>query len=145
MAERPFDLVVFDWDGTAVPDRSADATEVRRRIEALSAAGVHVAVVTGTHVGNIDGQLQARPGGPGELHLCVNRGSEVFTVGPDGPELVWRRHATPAEDDALDRAAELTVSRLDQLGLSSKVVSQRLNRRKVDIIPEPGWEAPRRP
>lgn len=26
------------------------------------------------------GQLCARPDGPGELHLCLNRGSEVFSV-----------------------------------------------------------------
>ena len=142
MLDRSFDLVVFDWDGTAVPDRGADAAGVRRRIESLSAAGVHVAVVTGTHVGNVDGQLKARPVGPGELHLCVNRGSEVFAVGPDGPELVWRREATPAEDMALDRAAELAVSRLAERGIPAKVVSQRLNRRKIDIIPEPAWEDP---
>lgn len=142
LLDRSFELVVFDWDGTAVADRGADATEVRHRIEALSAAGVHAAVVTGTHVGNVDGQLQARPTGPGELHLCVNRGSEVFTVGRDGPELVWRRDATAAEIEALDRAADLTVSRLEERGVRAKVVSQRLNRRKIDIIPEPAWEDP---
>ena len=64
------------WHGCPRPQ--ADAVGVRARVEALSAAGVHLFVVSGTHVGNVDGQLGARPTGPGRLHLCLNRGSEVF-------------------------------------------------------------------
>jgi len=140
--DRTFEAIVFDWDGTAVPDREADATEARRRVEALLAAGIYVAVVSGTHVGNIDGQLAARPNGPGRLYLCLNRGSEVFEVDGTGPRLVWQRQAEPWEEAALDAAAELTVSRLATCGLTAKVVSQRVNRRKVDIIPEPEWLDP---
>ncbi|MGH9085185.1 MAG: glycosyl hydrolase family 65 protein [Acidimicrobiales bacterium] len=141
-AGSTYQAVVFDWDGTAVPDRHADAAAVRTRIEALCAAGVHVVVVSGTHVGNVDGQLGARPSGTGRLHLCLNRGSEVFEVGPGGPELVWRRTATDAEERALDRAAQLTVDVLHERGVPAQVVSQRLNRRKIDIIPEPRWSDP---
>ncbi len=54
------------------------------------ALGLDVAVLSGTHVGNIDGQLRARPRGPGELHLLLNRGSEVFRAGTDGVELLER-------------------------------------------------------
>lgn len=140
--DRTFDALVFDWDGTAVPDRAADAAGVRRRIEALCAAGVHVFVVSGTHVGNVEGQLHARPSGPGELHYCLNRGSEVFRVGPTGPEVVHRRIATPEEDRALDFAASLTVERLHASGVEARIVSQRLNRRKIDVIPEPAWDDP---
>ena len=108
--DRTYDALVFDWDGTAVPDRGADAAAVRARVESLCAAGIHVVVVSGTHVGNIDGQLKARPAGPGCLHLCLNRGSEVFEVTSAGAEQVWRRAATEDEDAALDRAAALTVA-----------------------------------
>ena len=62
--DRRFEAVVFDWDGTAVPDRRADATAVRVVVEGLSGLGMDVAVVSGTHVANIDGQLRARPSGP---------------------------------------------------------------------------------
>ena len=140
--DRRFEAIVFGWDGTAVPDRESDASEIRRVIEAGCAAGLHFVVVTGTHVGNVDGQLQARPGGPGKLLLALNRGSEVFEVGRDGPQLVARRDATPEEDAALDRAADLTVARLGQHGVTAKIVSQRLNRRKVDVIPLPEWADP---
>jgi hydroxymethylpyrimidine pyrophosphatase-like HAD family hydrolase len=139
---RRFEAIVFDWDGTAVPDRTADARAAREAIEALCAAGVDLAVVTGTHIGNVDGQLGARPTGPGQLYLCLNRGSEVFLVDETGPQLVDRRVATDAEEAALDLAAETTVARLAERGVKAEIVSQRLNRRKIDVIPEPEWLDP---
>jgi trehalose/maltose hydrolase-like predicted phosphorylase len=139
---RRFEAIVFDWDGTAVPDRSADASRLRALLEQLSDAGVHLAVVTGTHLGNVDGQLHARPTGPGRLYLCLNRGSEVFAVGPGGPDLLFRRQATQAEDDALDAAAAATVAALAARGVTAEIVSQRLNRRKIDLIPDPEWADP---
>jgi trehalose/maltose hydrolase-like predicted phosphorylase len=139
---RRFEALMFDWDGTAVPDRAADASAVRALVEALCACGVDVAVVSGTHVGNVDGQLLARPAGPGRLLLALNRGSELFEVGIDGPALLVRREATAQEDAALTRAAELTVARLAEHGLEARIVSQRLNRRKIDLIPLPEWADP---
>jgi trehalose/maltose hydrolase-like predicted phosphorylase/hydroxymethylpyrimidine pyrophosphatase-like HAD family hydrolase len=140
--DRRFEAVVFDWDGTAVPDRSADASELRETVEALCAAGMDLAVVTGTHIGNVDGQLSARPTGPGSLYLCLNRGSEAFAVDADGPRLIERRLATDAEEAALDAAAQATVERLTARGLRAAIVSERLNRRKIDLIPEPEWADP---
>jgi trehalose/maltose hydrolase-like predicted phosphorylase len=133
---------VFDWDGTAVPDRRADASRAREAIEALSASGFHIGIVSGTNVDNIDRQLAARPSGPGVLFMCLNRGSEVFAVEKDGPVLVERRVATPEEDEALTAAARATVEQLAQRGLRAEIVFDRLNRRKVDLIPEPEWSDP---
>src|SRR5919198_4166419 len=62
--DRRFEAFVFDWDGTAVPDRRADASGVRAAVERLCALGADVAVITGTHIGNVDPQLGARPAGP---------------------------------------------------------------------------------
>lgn len=140
--DRRFEAVVFDWDGTAVPDRGADASGLRDLIEQLCEHGMQLLVVTGTHVGNVDGQLGARPAGPGRLVFCVNRGSEVFAATQDGIELLHRREATAKEDAALDAAAEATVDELARRGLQAAIVSQRLNRRKIDLIPEPAWEDP---
>jgi trehalose/maltose hydrolase-like predicted phosphorylase len=142
--DATFDALIFDWDGTVVPDRQADASEARARIEALCAAGVHVFVVSGTHVENIDGQLGARPLGRGRLYLCCNRGSEVFAVTDAGPTLAQRRQATTAEDRALSLAAERIVAALRARGLTAQVVSQRLNRRKIDLIPVPQWADPKK-
>ena len=139
---RRFEAILFDWDGTAVPDRQSDASAVRALIEELCSLGLDLGIVTGTHVGNVDGQLQARPEGPGRLYLCLNRGSEVFAADTGGVHLLERREATPKEEAALDAAAEATVAALAEAGLRAEVVSQRLNRRKVDLIPEPEWADP---
>jgi trehalose/maltose hydrolase-like predicted phosphorylase len=98
--------------------------------------------VSGTNVGNVDGQLAARPAGPGGLLLALNRGSEVFRVDRDGPQLLWQRTATAGEDAALSRAAQLTLERLAARGLAARIVAERLNRRKIDLIPEPDWKDP---
>jgi trehalose/maltose hydrolase-like predicted phosphorylase len=140
--DRRFEAIVFDWDGTAVPDRRADASRLRELVEELCAGGLDLAVITGTHAGNVDGQLGARPGGPGLLHLCVNRGSEVYRADAGGLSLVHRREASTEEEAALDAAAALTVEALAERGLRAEIVSQRLNRRKIDLIPEPEWDDP---
>ncbi len=140
--DRRFEALVFDWDGTAVPDRAADAGALRAAVESACALGLDLAVVSGTHAGNIDGQLGARPRGPGELHLLLNRGSEVFRAGSQGVELISRRTASQAEQVALDRAAALTVERLGARGLDARIVPPRLNRRKIDLIPAPEWADP---
>jgi hypothetical protein len=140
--DRRFDAIVFDWDGTAVPDRLADASRLRTLTDELCARAVELAVVTGTSVENVDRQLRARPAGPGRLYLCVNRGSEVFQAAEDGLPLLERREATPTENAALDAAAAATVAELARRGLETRVVAQRLNRRKIDLIPEPEWAEP---
>lgn len=139
---RTFEAVVFDWDGTAVPHRQAPANAVRTLVEQLTAAGADVAVVSGGDVGDIDGQLGARPNGPGRLLLGLSGGSELIEVGLDGPRLVRRRTVTVAQGAALDQAALLTVAALAERGLVTEVVSARLNRRRIDLVPEPAWANP---
>jgi len=138
--DREFAVLCFDWDGTAVADRQADATAVRSRIERLVALGVDVAVVSGTNIKNVDGQLRARPSGEGRLFMFLSRGSEVYVVGPRGPRLLERRLATPEEDEQLTAAAEALRDELVAHGLDIEIVYDRLNRRKVDLIP--GWADP---
>ncbi|HEX2894636.1 MAG TPA: glycosyl hydrolase family 65 protein [Marmoricola sp.] len=140
--DRTFAAVVFDWDGTAVPDRHAPARGVRTRLERLSELGIHTVVVSGTHVGNVDGQLRARPAGPGELLLALNRGSELFHVSPTGPHLLSRRVETEADGRLLDQAAATVAASLRERGLPVEVVSHRINRRKIDLVPEPAWADP---
>jgi trehalose/maltose hydrolase-like predicted phosphorylase len=138
--DRGFAVICFDWDGTAVADRKADATAVRSRVERLTALGVDIAVVSGTNVKNVDGQLRARPAVEGHLFLFLSRGSEVYVVGPNGPRLLERRQATSAEDAQLSAAAEALRDKLVADGLDIDIVYDRLNRRKVDLIPE--WPDP---
>jgi trehalose/maltose hydrolase-like predicted phosphorylase len=141
MIDRTVEAVVFDWDGTAVAGRRASA-RVRRRVLGLTAAGVDVAVVSGTDVEDIDRQLRARPAGPGRLWLCVNAGSELFEVTLAGPQLTRRRVASAAEDAALDAAAARTIDVLRRRGLAAGLVASGLNRRKISLLQKRGRSGP---
>lgn len=133
---------MFDWDGTAVPDRRADASELRALLGALSGRGVQLVVTSGTHLENVDDQLALRPAGPGLLLIDANRGSETWQIEERGPLLLQRRVTRPGEDALLDRAAAETVAALAARGISTGATSTRLNRRKIDLLPLPGWEDP---
>ena len=141
---RRFEAIVFDWDGIAAPDRPAAATRLRPLVEDACEAGIELAIVSEADVETVDGELEARPGSPAGLVLALNRGSEVFRVDRDGPQLVKRRRATFEEEAALSRAAELTVERLAARGLRALTVFKRLNRRRIDLIAEPEWTDPPR-
>lgn len=143
---RPFSIVAFDWDGTAVVNRRADATIVRDQIERLLKLGVYVVVITGTNFGNVDRQLSASIHGPHKqrLFVCTNRGSEVYGFDAQSrPALLWKRVATPEEEQLLTEIAE-TVERSveERTGLDVEIVYDRLNRRKIDVIPVPEWSDP---
>ena len=141
--DRRFEAVVFDWDGTAVPDRAADASHLRELIEELCALGLDLArrSPARTSETSMVSSARGRPV-PGRLFLCVNRGSEVYRADAEGLHLVERREATAEEDAALDAAAQATVEELARRGIEAEIVSQRLNRRKIDLIPEPEWPDP---
>jgi trehalose/maltose hydrolase-like predicted phosphorylase len=130
--DRRFEAFVFDWEGTAVPDRQADASAVRAAVERLCALGADVAVLSDADLGDVDAQLGARPAGPGRLLLCLNRGSELFRVDAQGPQLVERRQATAAGvagDAARDAGTEQANVGSDgkdiEIGLTDKADAAR--------------------
>ena len=131
---RAFSVVCFAWDGTAVPSRDADASELRSRVERLAALGVDVAIVSTANVGAIDRQLRARPAAEGHLLLLLSRGSEVYVVGPTGPRLLDRRQASAEEAERLETAARAIRAELEKRGLEV-AVHERLNRRRIDLVP----------
>jgi len=94
---RTAEAVAFTWEGAAVPGGRCPVGPVRRRVAALSAAGVDVAVISDSDVPHVDGQLRLRPTGPGRLLLCVNRGSEMFEAGSGGLGLLHRRAGGPTD------------------------------------------------
>ncbi len=143
---RPFALLAFDWDGTAVASRRDDATAIRLPLERLLRSGVVVAVITGTSFGNLDAQLCRAMKGRHKrgLFLCTNRGSEVFSFDDASqPVLLWRRVATAREEELLSAIAEEVRDTLvRRIGLPVQLVYDRLNRRKIDLIPEERWRDP---
>jgi trehalose/maltose hydrolase-like predicted phosphorylase len=137
---------VFDWDGTAVIDRREDAAVLICVAEALLRRRVWLVIVTGTNVENIERQFCNRlaPRVRGHLIVCANRGSEVFGYRPGGDhERRWLRTATAAEDAALTRIAEAARDTIvARTGLDVRIVYDRLNRRKIDLIPTAEWADP---
>jgi hypothetical protein len=69
-------------------------------VEQASSHGLELAILSGAGVCDVDGQLAARPAGPGGLTLAVNRGSELFSVDREGPHLVRSADAPAGEDAA---------------------------------------------
>ena len=140
-------LIAFDWDGTAVANRADDATPVRGPIERLLRCGVLVVVITGTNLRNVDGQLSRAMTGRHKrnLYLATNRGSEVygFDERPE-PTILWKRCATPNEEQALTAIADAVRDEIKSRApkLEIRVIYDRLNRRKVDLIPVPEWRDP---
>jgi kojibiose phosphorylase len=138
--ERPFRLVAFDWDGTAVASRHADATRVVAAIDGLLAAGARIAIITGTSFANVARQLGSGIGRDHARRLTVltNRGSEAFGFDHRGaPELLYRRRATPEEERLLDAVADAVKDRLERRsGLAFPIIRDRLNRRKIDLVPD---------
>lgn len=142
---RRFRLIAFDWDGTAVLNRRVDASPVRSRLQGLLERGVWIVIVTGTNVDTIHRQCSAAmsPDPRRRLVICANRGSEVFGFEADLPVPRYRRLASPDEDASLTAAAEEVCSTLRAItGLTVQLVADRMNRRKIDLIPEPAWEDP---
>lgn len=144
--DRPFRLIAFDWDGTAVATRSEDAARVRGPIARLLRQGVIVVVVTGTNVRTLERQLSGAISGPAKrnLYLATDRGSEVYGFDQAAdPVLLSRRAATADEERMLTEIAdELRERLLARSRLEVRVVYDRLNRRKVDLIPLDGWRDP---
>jgi hydroxymethylpyrimidine pyrophosphatase-like HAD family hydrolase len=142
---RAFQIIVCDWDGTAVEDRAQDASEVAARIKKLLRLGIRFVIVTGTHFENVNRQLSAplRDAHKDQLYVCTNRGSETWTWRGGRPVRIFYRSATEAEELALTRAAEDVQAWLGQsFQLRVEVVYDRLNRRKIDLIPLPEWVDP---
>jgi kojibiose phosphorylase len=141
---HPFRIIAFDWDGTAVRDRGADARAVAGVIERLLKAGVLVLVITGTNYENIDRQFSSLIAGAHKrnLYICANRGSEVYGfAGRSRPVLHFRREASKEENALLSRVAEAVKSEIERRSsIFVDIIYHRLNRRKIDLIPE--WRDP---
>ena len=144
--DRPFRLVALDWDGTAVPSRSSDATRAVGLIDGLLGLGVRVGIITGTNLDNLMRQIGGgiAVGNGRRLFLCANRGSEVFGLDRRGaPVVLFREVASAEEDRLLDAVAGTVAARLEALtGLVFEVVKGRMNRRKIDLYPGPRFRDP---
>lgn len=141
---KPFKLIAFDWDGTAVINRKVDASLVTSRIEDLLKLNVYIAVITGTNFYNIDRQFSSHINEKYKqyLYVCTNRGSEVYGFDENSkPIALYRLVANDEENKLLDKIVEKTKKEIEGTSnVTINIVYNRMNRRKLDLIPE--WEDP---
>jgi trehalose/maltose hydrolase-like predicted phosphorylase len=146
LGDHRYRLIAFDWDGTAVTDRKEHPAELAQAMQRLLDQGSLLVVITGTNADNVGGQIAPllSPAALSRLYLMVNRGSEVYAHEVDGTRsLLWAREASSEEDAALDRAADAVRDRLAaEHGIEIDIIRNRLNRRKLDLIPTPEWADP---
>ncbi|HEX6257589.1 MAG TPA: glycosyl hydrolase family 65 protein [Euzebyales bacterium] len=89
---RSYEAILCTWERVA----PSGATALRDRIEALCAAGVNVGVFATAPAEVVDGTLQARPDGPGTLHLLTDRGTRISSCARTGTTLVRVVQADPS-------------------------------------------------
>lgn len=138
-------FVVFDWDGTAVADREPDsARHLMGPLERVIEHGVRLYVVTGTKHDWIANQLRGlNPDHSPQVIICCNRGSEVYRLGSDGAALLYRRTITDQEQQALNAVGASLIRPLIDAGHHVRLVTDRLNRIKIDLLPD--WTDPPKP
>ena len=138
-------FIVFDWDGTAVADRELDsARHLIDPLEQVIEQGVRPYIVTGTKHDWIATQLRGlRPDLKPNVTICCNRGSEVFRLSSNGAVLLHRRTIADREQQALLAIGASLVRPLTEAGHYVPIIADRLNRIKVDLLPE--WTDPPKP
>lgn len=145
LSKKRFKAIIFDWDGTAVPDRFSSAEYLKEPFHQLLKLGIKIVIITGTNINNVWRQV-----GPWldrdlaySLYFCTNRGSEVFQWKDGDFITLERRVATSEEEDKLNRIAETFKNEVKiKYNLDVDIIYNRLNRRKIDLIPLPEWADP---
>jgi len=143
---KPFKIIAFDWDGTAVENRKVDASSVTAKLAELLKLGIYIVIITGTNFDNIDRQSTSLIKGTYKknLYVCTNRGSEVFGFNENSDLMqLYKRNATETENLMLDKISEKVKSEIENISdVKINIIYNRLNRRKIDLIPE--WPDPQK-
>jgi hydroxymethylpyrimidine pyrophosphatase-like HAD family hydrolase len=141
---KSFKIIAFDWDGTAVVNRKADASLVTRKLEELLKLGIYIVVITGTNLGNIDKQFSSFIKGEHKqnLYVLTNRGSESYGFNCESNSIIlYKRVADEEENKLLDKVVDTVKEKIENSSnIKVNITYDRLNRRKLDLIPE--WKNP---
>ena len=144
--KRKYKIIAFDWDGTAVPDRYSDSSELVEVLSSLLDLGIYIIVITGTNINNIHKQFSSfiTTTNIRNLYICTNRGSEVFNFRPNlGIVQIYKRQATKEENNFLDKIAIKVKSEIEESSKAEvEIIFNRLNRRKIDLLPQ--WSDPKK-
>lgn len=136
---QSYQAVFFDWDGTAVTSRNADASGVLKAMTAAMQKGIRLVIISGTTYENIcDGKLGKLISADllDHLFLGLGRGNYNYGFDPAGsPKLLVDR--TPNPDDRVrlhDAVYALHKFLLERFCLPTDIVFTRPNYCKIDIM-----------
>ena len=135
---KAYRAIFFDWDGTAVPNRSAPVDDVLPLMIALLERGVILVIISGTTYekiafGDLHSQIPAAL--RKNLYLGLGRGAYNFGF-PEG-ELQTLHHAVPESDvlATLHRVAfDVHLRLLERHGIETDIVFSRPNYCKIDLL-----------
>lgn len=132
--------VFFDWDGTAVTNRSEVSGELIQDMESLLAQGMKLIIVSGTTYNNIVGgklheyiERNLRS----NLYMCLGRGAFNYGFDEEG-QLIMLYDASPSHEEkvVIDRVAYEFHEWLYKIyNYKTDIVFSRDGYCKIDLIP----------
>lgn len=133
-----YKAIFFDWDGTAVENRTADATRVLAAMERLLLAGKKLVIISGTTYQNIcGGRLEQllSPAALQNLYLGLARGNFEYGFDAAGRRVTLsdRTPATPALLALHELVFRLHCQLLRENGLPTDIYFSRPNYCKLDL------------
>ncbi|MDR0197772.1 MAG: HAD family hydrolase [Oscillospiraceae bacterium] len=137
---RKYEVIFFDWDGTAVLSRAQPANEVIGAMFPLLMKGVKLAVISGTSYMNIAGGKLAESFPPplrANLYLGLGRGANNYNYDEKG-DVVAMDGILPDKRtlSALHRTCfQLHEHMFEQYGYNTDIVFSRDNYCKIDLEP----------
>ena len=99
--DREFAAVILSWTASGGHSDRATAVALRRRVEALCASCVDVAIVSDVEPGVVDDRLRARPKGPGRLLVAAAASGELHEITETGSALMRPRAGSDADHSAM--------------------------------------------
>ena len=134
-----YDAIYFDWDGTAVESRYADASAVVNEMEQLLLQGIKLIIISGTTYENIaGGKLHEMlcPEALNNLFLGLGRGA--YQYGFRHGQLVMLEDLTPSKERMLmlhKFCYDIHELLFRQYDYNTDIVFCRTNYCKIDLLP----------
>ncbi len=137
---KKYKAIFFDWDGTAVINRSESAKEVASYMKALLRDGTVLIIISGTTYGNIDGgELHTRFSDTELENLFLGLGRGSINLGFNGGKLIELGDGGVDLETLLkvhDISYGIHAKLLLEHGINTNLTFSRPSYVKIDILPE---------
>jgi hypothetical protein len=135
---KAYRAIFFDWDGTAVPNRSAPIDDVLPLMIALLERGVILVIISGTTYEKIAfGDLHSQIPSSLRKNLYLGLGRGAYNFGFPNGKLELLHHRVPKRGvlATLHRVAfDVHLRLLERYGIETDIVFSRPNYCKIDLL-----------